>query len=114
LTQELFPPQQKIVPIKPGTPSQNKPATDRAIIRNQERFEQLVNEQKRQAAANAAGRSAKIPEQYRLMVEVSIAVLFLTFFGVNFYRRLAKKKKEEKVKTEDKSSGDEIVFYDVK
>ena len=108
------PPQQKIEPPAPVNIFQSSPGADRAVIKNQEILQEFINEQKRQAVAEAAGWIAKIPEKYRFMVELAVIALCITFFGVAFYKRQVKREEQKKVTVEDKGPDDGIIFYDIK
>lgn len=110
------PPAQKVESFDLEGIPQDKLATDRAITRNEERLNELIEEQKRQMFSATEEWTAKVPKQYRLIVELSLLTLFVTILGLIFYKMHVKKEEggEGKVEAKDKSSGDGITFYDVK
>ncbi|MBL7197769.1 MAG: hypothetical protein ISS47_06685 [Candidatus Omnitrophica bacterium] len=104
-------PQQKIKPFIQDLTPRDKPATDRAIIKNQERLKEMLDAQKRSLDQNLEDWGFKIPKKHRLIIEIFVITLFITFFSFLFYKRKVKKKEEIKLPGEDQGLDDDITFY---
>ncbi|MFC1709129.1 hypothetical protein ACFL2J_03605 [Candidatus Omnitrophota bacterium] len=114
LPQGLVPsPQQKFKPFAQDAISQDKPVHAQAVIRNLERLKELKDKQRRQSSTNSEDWEAKIPEKYRFMIELVVVALFITFFGLAFYKRKVKKREASKEFDDDGDLGDGINFFNV-
>ena len=106
-------PGQSLQPINQNMLPADKPATDKAVLKNQERFKKMMDEQQRQISQSLDDWIVAIPKEYRLIVDIFAIALAVTLFGLIFYRRKLKEKDSEKIVTEEEEQGpdDDITFY---
>jgi len=102
---------QEIKPLNLEIPK-DKPATDKAIIRNQQRLQELIDGEKKVQTQDAGGWFSKIPKKYRFIVEIFAVGLFISFFSLLVYKQRVKKQEEERFPEEKEEGPDDgITFY---
>ncbi len=102
---------QEIKPLNLEIP-RDKPATDQAIIRNQQRLQELIDGQKKEPTQDAGSWFGKIPEKYRFIIEIFAVGLFISFFSLLVYKQRVKKEVERRSPEEEEEGPDDgITFY---
>lgn len=104
-------PTQRLQPLMQNMAPADKPATDKAIIKNQERFKKMMEEQQKQISQSMEDWGLVIPKQYRLIVDIFAIAVAITLFGLIFYRRKVREKETEKIVKEEQGPDDDITFY---
>ena len=89
-------PKQNIKGFKEDSLLEKKQKPDRAVAKNQEKFKQLMDSQNKSLSQNLQDWAIKIPEEYRLIIELIAIILFISLFGFMFYRQKIRKLHEEK------------------
>lgn len=102
-------PQQKIKALTQDLTVKDQPATDRAIIRNQERWKELMEGPKTSLSEGLDdwGQDVKIPKEYRLIIELFAIALSLSLITFMLYRRKFKKQQKKKPE-EDKDKNRDL------
>lgn len=92
----------------------DKPATDRAIIKNQERWKEMMDGPKTSLSEGLSDwqQDIKIPKKYRLLIELFVIALFLNIVTFLLYRRKIKShKKEEGGRSKEEIERDKAKAY---
>ena len=94
--------------------AKDKPATDKAIIKNQERWKKMMDSKKANLSEGLDdwGQDIKIPKKYRLLIELFAIALFLNIVTFMLYRRKIKGyKKEEEGRFKEEIERDKAKEY---
>lgn len=91
-------PRQKIKSFTQDLTIKDQPATDRAIIKNQERWKELMEGPKTSLSEGLDDwrQDVKIPKEYRLIIEFFAIALSLSLVTFMLYRRKFKKQQKKK------------------
>ena len=92
---------------------QGMEATDRAVLKNQQRFKEMMDAKNKKLADNVE-EGFKLPQQYRFIIEMFAIGFFVSFFGIVFYRKKFKHLQSKKPTHTDEVFGDDITFYNPK
>ncbi|MFH1621874.1 MAG: hypothetical protein ABIA97_01990 [Candidatus Omnitrophota bacterium] len=87
------------------------PTTDKAMEKNQERLQKMLDAQKKTTSQSLDDWGMRIPKKYRLFVELFAIGIFVSFFSFIYYKRRVKKGAEAKKAEEDSGFDDGIKFY---
>ncbi|MDD5005046.1 MAG: hypothetical protein PHS93_00900 [Candidatus Omnitrophica bacterium] len=84
---------------------------DRAAIRNEQRWQELMHTKRVDLMQNFEGWLPRIAREYRFLIELLMIALAITFFGLMAYRRKIKQQEDNKAREENKEGTTKETYY---
>jgi hypothetical protein len=89
--------------LQPYVGSKDKPADDRAILENQERLKELMDEGEKNQSASIEDEGFRISERYRSIVDIVAISICVILVGLVLYIRKVKEEQRAKISGGDSS-----------